>query len=626
MAEHQLEAQVAADVQTFRANGYVKLPSDLLAPEDLAELRRVYRHQQAIWRSIREEEQEKAMADPEQSWRSPGYFDIPWTVDTDDAFLKLACNQRLIKIVENVIGEDVFLQDLRARTVIGLAALREGDGTFDGEGSARAYTGGFHHDGGQIGFADHETLSQSVKLFFAISAQDIETGCTSVIPGTALAPWAPRINCLTRSRSVGTHRIGEGGWGESPGDSPRASAFGLVKRGQDAAHGGGRSAVELDDIKGQDPLETEAGGSLLMDLRCWHTALPCRTDRDREGFILQYSPFKQRQEVLTREAGRRMDTAGKLTTPIMRQVMGIELQPSLSEPVPEPPGATIRAPWDPMTINTPNLASPSYPAPPPASLQPPISSFRIDGCVRIPQLVSGTQLENAQGAFIEATANMAKHTVSLVGHVGEFLSILALPKLIELAGELMPSRYEGTPQCVSLTGHTAPTPGGGWRRDYSRPARDIVLLGPPAPPQHMADELKVYIALQDGVMPLFTFGIGSHRMAGVPEDESPSIWEARAGDAIIVDGRTRYNDDVLGQGAQVLVAKFASKKEKNEEVRIAAMQLDSSVVEAAGEHAPAVLGVAQRSEGFGEGGDTAPNSGGLPPSALQRVWQPGAKL
>lgn len=220
--EHQLEAAVAADVQAFRADGYVKLPSDLLAPEDLAELRRVFKREQAIWRSVREEERQKSLlAGPEQRWRSPGYFDFPWTAATDDAFLKLVCNPRLVKIVERVVGDDVCLQDLRSRTVLGLAGLREGvcvracacarvcvracrtspsltssyqteksawctgDGTFQGEGSARAYTGGFHHDGGQIGFADHETLSQSVKLFFAISDQDIETGCTSVIPGVS---------------------------------------------------------------------------------------------------------------------------------------------------------------------------------------------------------------------------------------------------------------------------------------------------------------------------------------------------------------------------------------------------------------------------------------------------------
>ena len=131
-------AQHAEDVRAFRADGYVKLPPDLLAPEDLAELQRVYKREQAKWRAIRAEERERAMAEPDSSdsrapgagaWRSPGYFDFPWTPETDDVFKKLVCNERLVKIVESVIGDDVFLQDLRARTVIGLSEQREGDGT-----------------------------------------------------------------------------------------------------------------------------------------------------------------------------------------------------------------------------------------------------------------------------------------------------------------------------------------------------------------------------------------------------------------------------------------------------------------------------------------------------------------
>jgi len=44
------------------------------------------------------------------------------------------------------------------------------------------------------------------------------------------------------------------------------------------------------------------------------------------------------------------------------------------------------------------------------------------------------------------------------------------------------------------------------RRDYARPVKDMVLYGPPAPPQHMTDDLKVFIALQDQPMELVSFG------------------------------------------------------------------------------------------------------------------------
>ena len=132
-----------------------------------------------------------------------------------------------------------------------------------------------------------------------------------------------------------------GGWGESPGNSDRW-AHG---RGKDGAHGGGRLPDELAKVEGQQPFVAAAGESMLMDLRCWHTALPNKTDRNREGFIIQFSPFRKKQvsssphrlliiltsssphphlilpqEGLTRAGGQRLFEAGKLPTPLMRQV------------------------------------------------------------------------------------------------------------------------------------------------------------------------------------------------------------------------------------------------------------------------------------------------------------------
>jgi hypothetical protein len=49
-----------------------------------------------------------------------------------------------------------------------------------------------------------------------------------------------------------------------------------------------------------------------------------------------------------------------------------------------------------------------------------------------------------------------------------------------------------------------------------------------------------------------------------------STWEAKAGDAILVDGRTWYNQDLLGQegSGAILAFEFRSKKEKNESVQV----------------------------------------------------------
>ena len=133
--------------------------------------------------------------------------------------------------------------------------------------------------------------------------------------------------------------------------------------------------------------------------------------------------------------------------------------------------------------------------------------FAKQGYVSVPAMISGMELVQVQKAF--AAARLAEETransgnglasLNLVERAGDFLHLLTQPSLLEIVGELMPTRYEGLPQCVSLTAHTAShvgVGGRGWRRDYARPVKDLILYGPPVPPQHMADELKVFVAIR----------------------------------------------------------------------------------------------------------------------------------
>lgn len=258
------------------------------------------------------------------------------------------------------------------------------------------------------------------------------------------------------------------------------------------------------------------------------------------------------------------------------------------------------------------------------ALQPSILRFRVDGFVRVPEVLSGAQLRHAQEAFAAATAGLVlPGEVALLPHLGEFLGVLGLSDLLALAAELMPTRYEGLPQCVSLTGHTAPTTNG-WRRDYARPVKDIVLYGPAAPPQHMTDSLKVFIALQDQPMDLLSFGSGSHRMAGAPSEASASVWEAKAGDAMLVDGRTWYNDDSLGSGGgggAFLAFEYRSTKEKNEEMVELGLKLEASgALAEAGEMALHLLGLGNRGA-TGGGANGSINTGGLPVGALDSMMR-----
>eukprot|EP01046_Picozoa_sp_COSAG06_P033976 COSAG06_NODE_3517_length_5235_cov_4.335475_5_plen_87_part_01 len=84
------------DAQAFRSNGYVRLPN-LLSADELAQLQSAYRREQAVWRQVLEEANSNGH-------RSPGWFDIPGILETDDIFLKFVCHPRLAALVQDVIG------------------------------------------------------------------------------------------------------------------------------------------------------------------------------------------------------------------------------------------------------------------------------------------------------------------------------------------------------------------------------------------------------------------------------------------------------------------------------------------------------------------------------------------
>ena len=93
------------------------------------------------------------------------------------------------------------------------------------------------------------------------------------------------------------------------------------------------------------------------------------------------------------------------------------------------------------------------------------------GFVSVPAMISGMELVQAQKAFAAATLAEETHAnhsnglalLNLAEHAGEFLHLLTQPSLLEIVGELMPTRYEGLPQCISLTAHTAGHVGTGGR-------------------------------------------------------------------------------------------------------------------------------------------------------------------
>jgi hypothetical protein len=279
------------DVGTFRAQGFLSLGQLLDAPA-LHRLQAAFHREQAIWRRVQAaaqdaaKQQDRALGSlasrepaQERPWRSPGYFDIPRVLETDDAYLELLCAPRLAALVCAVVGEDAMVEHVQARTLLGRGSesRRERDHNY-----GSSYTG-WHNDGGTIGLFDHPVLSPSVKLFVALNDHTEANGCTCVLPATH-----------NRGLTLGC--------ADAPPAVPTAAA-----------------------MPGRVPLELRAGEAFLLDIRAWHCAMPNLSNRDREGLIVQFSPFRRKQEWLTECAGTRLHAANKLTTPTARQLLGVEL-------------------------------------------------------------------------------------------------------------------------------------------------------------------------------------------------------------------------------------------------------------------------------------------------------------
>ena len=74
-----------------------------------------------------------------------------------------------------------------------------------------------------------------------------------------------------------------------------------------------------------DPKRADAqGGAMLFDGRTWHTALPNHGAQDRETLTIRYIPFSLRSLGAVTNNAVVLDAAGKLDTPMRRQLLGLE--------------------------------------------------------------------------------------------------------------------------------------------------------------------------------------------------------------------------------------------------------------------------------------------------------------
>ena len=103
-----MDGDADADIAAFRADGYVKL-GQLLPEATLRQLQASFRREQGVWRSVHAEAQREVLEGEEEAdhdgWRSSGYFDVPRILETDDAYLELLEQPRLVALLRGVVSE-----------------------------------------------------------------------------------------------------------------------------------------------------------------------------------------------------------------------------------------------------------------------------------------------------------------------------------------------------------------------------------------------------------------------------------------------------------------------------------------------------------------------------------------
>ena len=221
--QHKAESRADESATLFRQQGFVRMDA-LVKGEVLSELIETFaraQHRARIeWQRARR---------AQEGWAAQGYFDIPSALSEMPALLALLEQPRLVALLQEVIGPQVTLIHVQARTVL---PESEGGDYF-----------GLHRDtarsasGLSSGLPDHPSQSEHVKLFVALNRHSQRNGATSVVGGT--------------------HRIQTNLSEERPISYPGMQVF------------DGRS-----------------GDAMLMDLRTIHGALPNRSKSEtREGLV-----------------------------------------------------------------------------------------------------------------------------------------------------------------------------------------------------------------------------------------------------------------------------------------------------------------------------------------------------
>ena len=137
-------------------------------------------------------------------------------------------------------------------------------------------------------------VERFIKVQLLLSDCESDGGCMCLVPGTATA------------------------------EHPTADAQGEFFAGL------GVDGERQEEMAGMRRMTGAAGTAIVFDTRVYHTALPNNTAaRPRDSIFFSFSSFWQKQTTMLSETVRALDRRGEITSPLERQVLGLELPGSI---------------------------------------------------------------------------------------------------------------------------------------------------------------------------------------------------------------------------------------------------------------------------------------------------------
>ena len=210
--------------------------------------------------------------EPGERSTGKGSHDVPRALEKEEALLELIEHRRVVPLLSQVVGEDAQIRQVQTRYTPGNPLADPTGGT----------SSGWHRDKPNY----HNAASQQslwLKVFYYFYDVADNQGPTAIVPRTHTSHMHPRDLTPAPLRTK---------------------------------------------MPGHIKIACKAGTALLFDTRTWHCAMPNTSNQPRCCMILNYCHFWHKQFGEVSNGAQRLLAAGRLESPLRKQLLGLEVMAS----------------------------------------------------------------------------------------------------------------------------------------------------------------------------------------------------------------------------------------------------------------------------------------------------------